>query len=51
MTCWYIDFLRDEQALRCIVWGNVCGVVRKEVQQIVEVRGADRVGKEKQAPH
>lgn len=47
MTCRSIDFLRDEQALRCIVWGNVRGVVRKAVQQIVGVRGADRVGKVK----
>ena len=47
MTYRYVDFLRDEPALRCIVWGNVRGVVRKEVQQIEGVRGADRVGKEK----
>ena len=32
---------------QCLVWDNVRGVVRKEVQQIVGVRGADRVGKVK----
>ena len=29
---------------QCLVWGNVRGVVRKEVQQIVGGCGADRVG-------
>ena len=29
---------------QCLVWGNVRGVVRKAVQQIGGVCGADRVG-------
>ncbi len=39
-------FLRDEQTLRSIVWGNVRGVVRMEVPHIEGGRAADRVGKE-----
>ena len=32
---------------QCLVWGIVCGVVRKEVPHIEGGRDADRVGKEK----
>ena len=46
MTCRGIAILRDEQTLRCIVWGNVRGVVRMDVPHIEGVRAADRVGKE-----